>query len=376
MKKKRSDKKLAASWREGGKTAIYEEPARHGFVVPFTVIAAIVVVLLYVGAHLIVRTEGFRDIIADRLEQHVGMPVAVERCEMTWDMDLVVSGVKSPAEGNRDQVGLELGKGRLSWSLAGLRRGWGGLVKSVELENCRLALQMTDGGEWKPEAFAQFAGWLVKWGGFRELNDRNHKGPGERPRAEGKTEAARGPKRTAAKSDGHFWENVSVSVRDSRIVWRGADGSQLAEAEDISLAATPVRTPARRMNHYQAKVGSARTAGGRHIRDLGFEILTAKGHQIVLGFEGDWVAGGSSAPVPPAAMTASPRAEEPSRRTGQGLQAALDAQLAVMRGQSGTVEPLEEQIEPVEEPPPRVIEGDKDELAAYIRKMLEEAMEE
>lgn len=272
----------------GGEDGVEREVGR---VVPLRVIALVVAILLYGGAQVISRTEGFCALVAEQLGRRLQIPMSLERCGLTWDLDFFFSGAKSEAREGEGAAGFAIGSGRVSWSWPGWGRNRARWVRRVELEHWRLELQRTREGVWKPAAFLPVAEWVAKWGRFQGLAGFGIEN-GEEGAAAGRVNGRQGEPAAWGSGKNRFaWEGVEVVLRDGRIVWWDADGRRLGEADGVELVATPLRTAVRRMNHLWGRVERARAAPGWRVRDLRFEVLAAGERQVVLGFKGDWRVG-------------------------------------------------------------------------------------
>lgn len=65
------------------------------------IIAGVVLLILYIGAHVLSRTEGIRSLVADKISNGTRLPVSLKRCGMTPLMglrleDLVIQGAEMP----------------------------------------------------------------------------------------------------------------------------------------------------------------------------------------------------------------------------------------------------------------------------------------
>jgi len=141
-------KKLSAWVRPEPKTV--EANSLIETITRFWVTIFIIAAILYLAIMVISRTEGFRDLVRQRLEIMSGMTLEVEQVRATLNLNLILEGVKEkPAETNR-LSGLTVQRADLHWRLLPLIRGEGWPFKRLKMENVELRFTQARDGTWSP----------------------------------------------------------------------------------------------------------------------------------------------------------------------------------------------------------------------------------
>lgn len=248
--------------------------------------------ILYGAALVASRTDGFRDLVAARLERHLGMPVKVESVAANARFDLTLQGIVTEGTRHKNSPGLRAHRVTLAWSWRDvLRRGGPGL-RLLDLDRCVITFARDEQGVWQPADMAPLSEFLAKWlqldlGTKPPENVTGPTGGEAEPREDGApaagkpTVAATGVSTARALRDAR----LSIVLRRSEVTWWGDGDVPLAAVEGVNLAATPVRLPNRTMTHYHLKLDHAAGAQGLSVSDMTLELLDTGDQQLVLVFD-------------------------------------------------------------------------------------------
>jgi hypothetical protein len=262
----------------------------------------VVLVILYVAALAATRTDGFRDVVASRLEQHFGLPVKIESVAASPRFDLTLRGLVTEGTRQKNSPGLRAHQVVLGWAWGDLwRHGRVGL-RRLELERCVITFARDDQQAWQPADLVPLSEFLAKWlqldlGPAASASNAATVAVAERPAGTPepdalepeveKPAAAAGRAAARALQDGH----LSVALRRSEITWWGDGDVPLAAVEGVSLTATPVRLPNRTLTHYHLKLEHAAGAKGLSVSDMTLEVLDTGDQQLVLVFDAGHTSG-------------------------------------------------------------------------------------
>lgn len=277
-------RKKVKAWREN------EEPRRTAWSRVRTLVRAaqtlLVIGLILYGAALVAsRTDGFRDVVASRLERHLGVPVKIDAVSANARFDLTLRGVVTEGTRHKNSPGIRAHRVKLAWSWAQfVRQGRPGL-RHLDLERCVITFARDDQQNWQPADLAPLSEFLAKWlqldlgtpadAASVSAVKAEASGAAGRPAADAGRAAAR------ALQDGR----MSVALRRSEVTWWGDGEVPLAAVEGVSLTATPVELPNRTLTHYHLKLERASAAQGLSVSDLTLELLDTGDQQLVLVFD-------------------------------------------------------------------------------------------
>jgi hypothetical protein len=286
-------RKRVKAWRE-------EEPRRSSWSHLRTLVRAaktllVIGMILYGAALVAARTDGFRDVVASRLERHLGMPVKIDGVSANARFDLTLRGVVTEGTRHKNSPGIRAHRVKLAWNWALLfRQGRPGL-RHLDLERCVITFARDDQQNWQPADLAPLSEFLAKWlqldlGKPVAAVPDTAAAPEREPAA-----ATEGPRpaeaagRAAARAlqDGR----MSVALRRSEVTWWGEGEVPLAAVEGVSLTATPVQLPNRSLTHYHLKLERASAAQGLSVSDLTLELLDTGDQQLVLVFDAGHTSG-------------------------------------------------------------------------------------
>lgn len=245
--------------------------------------AVAVAAILYVAGLFAARTEGFRDIVARRLEARLGLPVSIGSVSADWRYDLTLRSVATEGTREKQEAGVRAQRVRLGWSLADWFGGGGVGLREIDLDRCVITFARGEGGSWQPEQLAPLSDFLAKW-----LHVDLGAGGGQA--ADGVAPTA--PKAPAREATRALQEaRLRVALRRCEVTWWTGGEVPLAALEGVTLTATPVRLPNRSMTHYHLKLARAASAAGMAASNLTLELLDTGDQQIVLVLQADHTTG-------------------------------------------------------------------------------------
>ena len=263
--------------------------------------------ILYLGVWLLGFTAGFRSYLEDDLQRRLGLPVKIRKARLTPDLNLVVEGLATEGSGRKGQPGVAVQKGRLEWTLLDAGRWHWPRLRRIQIEGCSLAFAPAEQGGWAPTALTAFSAQVADWGGFGLPTPKPAPPPVD---LEPEKTAPAKPAKPANVLD--QLRHCVLDLDDGRMVWWNEDGRELASAQKIRLAVTPLALPNRLMIHGLLTVDEAHRTDGRRARNFRFEFLDLRGQQIVLELKADWTPTGAP-PAGAADGIGKPPAVEPGK---------------------------------------------------------------
>ena len=237
----------------------------------------VVLCILYVAVLIAARTAGFRDLVAERLERRLGMPIRIKTSHVNWRFDTTLGGFATESSKKSNEGSVRAKQVRLAWSVAGVLGGKGPALRSVELDDAAIVFAAKPGEAWAPAALAPLGDFLAKW---LEL-DIDHPaagGAGGKKDSEEAEEVAAAPDVEPPNVD-----KISVRMTGGRISWRESD-KDVASVDGIELTSTPVELPNRRLIHRNLRVAHVANRAGPSMRNLHLEILETGDQRLVLVF--------------------------------------------------------------------------------------------
>ncbi len=132
------------------------KPARdpRGCVLPFLSTTAIIAVIVYIALLLAARTDGFIYTVEQRLTQHAGIPVHVDRAWLKPNLDIVLEGVSF---GETDTLGgpaFLFETVYLTWQIRRALHPRQRALTQVRVQGGQVHLQRDAQGVWQPVILA------------------------------------------------------------------------------------------------------------------------------------------------------------------------------------------------------------------------------
>lgn len=258
-------------------------------------IALTLLAILYGTAQILVRTAGFRDLLAEYLEERFGVPVKIEGSSTNWRFDLTLRHLVTEGTKRPDSPGLRAQRIHLAWSFEEWwRRGIG--IRALELDRCVVVLAQQPDATWAPREFQGLSDLLGPWLEFDLKPAAGAVKPGEdHPPSEPET---RPSDRMRAWADRVKDAKLSLALTRSEIQWwDGGDGPR-ARVDGVGLWLTPVRVPGRSLQHIKLSVQEAVARTGDRVRNLQVEVLDVGSQQVILALDAERQHAGSAGQKP------------------------------------------------------------------------------
>lgn len=136
---------------------------RLGGLTRFLLTLLALALIFYVAAFFMVRTEGFRYMVEERLRDAWDLPVAVERVWLHPNLSLVVAGIETEGFEGRNGAGLAIDEIRLDWSVSRFLHPRRDALRRVHMRGGLFSFQQDPAGKWHPAFFHGDAVALAKW---------------------------------------------------------------------------------------------------------------------------------------------------------------------------------------------------------------------
>lgn len=136
---------------------------RLNWLTRFLLTALVLAIILYVAAFFIVRTDGFRYLVEERLREAWDWPVRLERVWLSPDLSLVLVGIESEGFEEREGPGMAIEELRLGWSLSRLLHPRKSAIDSVEMRGGIFSFQQDAARSWRPAYFFPESAKLAEW---------------------------------------------------------------------------------------------------------------------------------------------------------------------------------------------------------------------
>lgn len=249
----------------------------------------IVAFVLYAAGLVIGRTEGFRSLVAQRLEKILGMPVKIGGVSLDLKYGLKLRDVVTEGTRRPSSPGLRAQRVEIEWRWSDLwHRGRIGIAR-LELDRPVVVFEEQEEGGWAPAPLAPFAEFLLRQLQFSVPTRKRAADKTPLPVPETTEE------RPAREKNGLTTEltglDMAIVFKRGEVVWWTGDAAvPAASIEGASLNATPLHLPDRELTHYLLKVDRAASANGPGMRDLVIELLDTSDQQVILRFLGEHLA--------------------------------------------------------------------------------------
>ena len=223
---------------------------------------AIILMVLYVAALIIGRTDGFRALLTPRLEAIVGFPVKVDRISLDLRFGLSLRDVRAtqldPVRGAvfaAERIDI-----RWRWSDI-LTRGRPGVAR-LEVVRPTLRFDRQSDGTWSPAPMADLGSFIA--GRLQLAVDLTH------------------AVHQVSLQDRLLAEHTALSLRRADLSWWRGEAVPFASAEGVTLLATPIALPGRTISHILLKVSRAISADGSAQQHVVLETLDGEGFSCSL----------------------------------------------------------------------------------------------
>ena len=248
-------------------------------------IALSLLLILYGAGQVMARTEGFRDLVGQRLESLLGMPVKIEDSRVNWRFDLTLMNLVTEGTKRPDSPGLRARRIHLAWSFQSWwRKGVG--LRAVELDHCTIVFKLQEDGDWAPREFRALGDLMGPWLEF-DLKPKADVAADPAVKTQHSEPAA------PVFAEAHTWSDrlktsgIRFALTDSRVVWWDDGSVPRASVDGVGLWLTPAQVPGRVLQHLKLNVDQAQAQTGSQVRKLRVEVLDAGTQKFVLGLEAE-----------------------------------------------------------------------------------------
>jgi hypothetical protein len=215
-----------------------------------------IALVLYIGVHIISRTEGARSMVADKISNGTRLPVALESCAATPLLGLHLKGL--------DFYGVRMPdvKAKFNW-FAWLSKDTP-LVKRLDVQGLDVKFQRVPStGNWEPLVLHDLGS---KFGAVLGLN----------PAPVSMDDAL--PKFPAYVIN----EKTLLQLRRAKVVWHDEKNRELAYITDVDSRIKIVAFSERKALQTRIKCGHIKLASGHVLRDFKLEAIKISGYAPIL----------------------------------------------------------------------------------------------
>lgn len=200
-------------------------------------------VMTLAAAIVWVNTGSGRQVVEDRLEKWIGVPLTVEHASFGLPFDLVMKNVESESFATAGEPGFRAEELRIGARLPSRL--------SVSVHKGVLNLVRGSDGSWAPARFSAI-GELPS----HALADLSRITSGLR-------------------------ESMSLSVNEGAISWMDSEGQETLSAGGVAFQLVPIAVPRRRMYYYYVSLHTLTAADGSRAHDVEREWLASDTHEYL-----------------------------------------------------------------------------------------------
>lgn len=255
----------------------------------FWVAVALTAAILFGAALWVARSEGFRSLLADRIENAFGFRLVIETSRLSPGGVMILEGIrmKDPRMGD-----LRIAEAQFELSWRAWLRGRG-LVQGVSVDGGSLILERdAASGRWQPEAFRFLNELLGPWLGLGGVS----RGGGANPVAGGIAAGGGPPNRDSGGASGAdvlgSWSRElppdwHLRLHRMNVVWREAGGAAVASLDGLELACEVADLLDEQVVRYQVGVDTVLRGSDLLASDVRMEGLRLGDREIGLSLQGD-----------------------------------------------------------------------------------------
>ena len=230
----------------------------------------IIALILYIGTFFVVRTDGFRSYVAERISERAGLPVKIERTAADLALHIHVYNLTTENISDRGVPGFRVEHAKVIWSIKGMLTTPRQLITGLELDRPYVAFRIDPRAGIQPSVFKPIGRTVANWGGI--------------------TVPQRDIPREAASdiSTSMDTDIDKLEVSEGTIRWWDGSGNELAYADGINFIKQPLEVIERIMIYYQLDISYADTISETRVDNVHFELLKNRDKTVVLDFTADW----------------------------------------------------------------------------------------
>jgi hypothetical protein len=216
----------------------------------------LIALILYIGVHVISRTDGARTAVADKISNGTRLPVALESCGATPLLGLRLKGL--------DFYGVQMSDVRVRFNWFAWLSKETPLVRQLEIKELHVKLQrVPDSGNWEPLVLH---GLGSKLGAVLGLNPVQLQGDDTLPKFPAFV----------------INEKTLLQLRRAKVVWHDEKNRELAYITDADTRIKVVAFSDRKAIQTLLKCGHIKLASGHILRDLQLEAVKIDGYKPTL----------------------------------------------------------------------------------------------
>lgn len=216
----------------------------------------LIALILYVGIHIIVRTDGVRSAIVDKISNGTRQPVAVESCSATPLLGLHLEGLTF--------YGTEMADVKVSFNWLAFIARHKPIVKRLDIEGLEIKLKrVPNSGNWEPLVLHGIASRLGAVAGVNPPQIQQDETLPQFP-----------PYVINAKT--------LLQLSRAKVSWSDEQGRELAYISDADLEVKTKTFTDRKVVQSIVRCGSVRLASGQMLREFRLEAFRVEGASDVI----------------------------------------------------------------------------------------------
>ncbi len=215
----------------------------------------LIALILYVGIHIISRTDGARSAVADKISNGTRLPVALERCGTTPLLRLHLKGL--------DFYGVQMRDVRIKFNFFSFLSKKTPLVKQLDIRELQVKFQrVPDSGNWEPLVLHSLGS---KLGAVLGLNPVQTQIDNTLPKFPPYV----------------INEKTLLQLKRAKVVWHDEKNRELAYLSDTDLSVKSGMFIDRKVVQTLVKSGHIKLASGRLLRDFRMEAFQIEGSGVL-----------------------------------------------------------------------------------------------
>lgn len=212
--------------------------------------------ILYLGAHAIARTEGVRSIVVDKISNFTHQPVALKKCAATLLLGLDLKGLAF--------YGVEMPNVKVEWNWLAMLSDNKPFIRRIHIQTMEVKLKRIPvSGKWDPLVLHDLGNRLGGALGLKHLPFEDDQTLPQVP-------------------DILLNEKTALKIERAKIVWRDANGNELAYVDNADATVKVVNFQGREAVQFFLTAGHLKMADGKLIRDFELETIKIDGYKPVL----------------------------------------------------------------------------------------------
>ncbi len=221
--------------------------------------AGLIFLILYIGVHLISRTEGVRALVADKISNGTRLPVSLQKCGATPLLGLRLQGLLIQ--------GTEMPDMKLSFNWFSFLSKEKPFVKKIRLKNAEVRFRRVPAtGSWEPLVLSSIASRL---GAVVGLN----------------------PPKTGDDESVPVFPPYAINARsllqlkDTKVMWLDEKGNELASIENADFNVKSARLKGRKVMQAIVECDQITLASRRVLDDFRLEAIRVEGSDWITVLE-------------------------------------------------------------------------------------------